>query len=135
MDDRRRSMRKVVWLMMGVLGLLYLGLWRGAGIAQSTVWERYMAAGERLQRQGRPAEAARWYQAAIRRAERFGPADPRLAASLNRYAALLRANGQSAAAVSLEARARAVSPRQPGITSERPSSDKKKAPGSSQAPR
>jgi len=107
-------MRRVVWLMMVVLGLFCLGLWRGTGVAQRAVWARYMAAGERLQGQGRPVEAARWYRAAIRRAERFGPADPRLAASLSRCAALLRASGQAAAAVPLEARARAIQA-QPGV--------------------
>lgn len=99
-------MRKAVWLMVAFLGLVCFGLWRSAGIAQSSMWERYMAAGERLQAQGRPVEAARWYQAAIRRAERFGPADPRLAVSLSRYATLRRATGPAAAAP-LEGTARA----------------------------
>src|SRR5947199_10644188 len=100
-------MRKAVGLMMAFLGVMCLGLWRSAGMTQSTLWERYMAAGDRLQARGRPLDAARRYQAAIRRAERFGPADPRLAASLSRYAALLRATGQSASAAPLEARVRA----------------------------
>ena len=51
-------MRKAVWLMVAFLGLVCFGLARSAGIAQSTLWERYMAAGERLQAQGRPVEAA-----------------------------------------------------------------------------
>lgn len=101
-------MRKAVWLMAVFLGLMCVGLWRGAEATRSTLWERYMAAGDRLQAHGRPADAAKRYQAAIRRAERFGPADPRLAISLDRYAALLRATGQAAAAVPLEARARAI---------------------------
>jgi hypothetical protein len=101
-------MRKAVWLMVAFLGLVCFGLARSAGIAQSIMWERYLAAGERLQAQGRPVEAARWYQAAIRRAERFGPADPRLAVSLSRYAVFLHAAGQAAAAAPLEARAPAI---------------------------
>ena len=101
-------MRKAVGLIMAFLGVMCLGLWRSAGITQSTLWERYMAAGDRLQARGCPMDAAKRYQAAIRRAERFGPADPRLAASLSHYAALLRATGQAAAAAPLEARARAI---------------------------
>jgi hypothetical protein len=101
-------MRKAVWLMVVFLGLTCVGMWRATGIAQSTLWERYMAAGDRLQAQRRPLDAAKRYQAAIRRAERFGPSDPRLASSLTRYAALLRSTGQNAAAAPLEARARAI---------------------------
>src|SRR5947199_10725891 len=104
-------MRKAVGLMMAFLGVMCLGLWRSAGMTQSTLWERYMAAGDRLQARGRPLDPAKRYQAAIRRAERFGPADPRLAASLSRYAALLRATGQPAAAAPLEARAQAIQAR------------------------
>src|SRR5436190_11294920 len=102
------TMRKAVWLMAAFLGLMCVALWRGAESTRSTLWERYMAAGDRLQAHGRPMDAAKRYQAAIRRAERFGPADPRLAISLSRYAALLRAAGQAAAAAPLEARAQAI---------------------------
>jgi hypothetical protein len=101
-------MRKAVWLMVLFLGLTCMGMWRGAGIARSTLWERYMAAGDRLQARGRTLDAAKRYQAAIHRAEQFGPSDPRLTVSLKRYAALLRATGQNAAAAPLEARARAI---------------------------
>jgi hypothetical protein len=101
-------MRKAVWLMMLFLGLTCVGMWRGAGIARSTLWERYMAAGDRLRAQGRTLDAEKRYQAAIHRAERFGPSDPRLALSLTRYAALLRATGQTAAAAPLEARAQSI---------------------------
>jgi hypothetical protein len=103
-------MRKAVWLMVVFLGFTCFGLWRGARIAESTLWERYLTAGDRLRARGRTEEAARRYQAAIRRAERFGPADPRLAISLHRYAALLHAAGQDAAAAPLEARAEAIQP-------------------------
>src|SRR5438105_1262379 len=46
-------------------------------------WQEQMTAGRQMFQQKRYAEAERFFQAAVREAERFGPQDSRLGASLN----------------------------------------------------
>jgi tetratricopeptide (TPR) repeat protein len=99
---------KLVWLSAVFLGIVCAALWRGAVFAQDGLWETCLHAAGKAQRQGRTAEAARLYQVAIRRAERFGPQDPRLMTSLADLAALYRAQGDDQKAEPLYQRALAI---------------------------
>lgn len=101
-------MRKLVWLSALFLGLMCAALWRGAVLAQDGIWEMCLQAGQKAQQQGRPAEAARLYQVALRRAERFDPRDPRRVTSLIALADLYRAQGDAANAAPLYQRALAL---------------------------
>lgn len=93
-----------LWL----VGTLGLALWSSATFGQGVPWDTYMEAGEQAYRQGRYAEAEKALRAALNEAERFGPQDPRLAASFNNLAALYRAQGKYAEAEPLYKRALAI---------------------------
>jgi len=71
-------------------------------------WETPMAAGERAYQLGRYAEAERFFAAALERAERLGPQDPRVALSLGLLAAAYQAEGQYGPAEPLLHRALAI---------------------------
>ena len=101
-------MSKVVWLAVAFLGMVCAALWRGAVYAQDSMWETCLRAGVKAQQQGHAAAAARLYQVAIRRAERFGPSDPRLVTSLADLAALYSAQGDYQKAEPLYQRALAI---------------------------
>src|SRR5947209_17472147 len=101
-------MSKVVWLTVAFLGILCAALWRGADFARDSMWETCLRAGIKAQQQGHGAAAARLYQVAIRRAERFGPYDPRLVTSLADLAALYSAQGDYQKAEPLYQRALAI---------------------------
>ena len=101
-------MNKLVWLTVAFLGLVCVALWRGAVFAQDQLWQTCMRAGARSQQHGRAAEAARLYQVAIKRAERFGPGDARLVTSLAGLADLYRAQGDYPKAEPLYQRALAI---------------------------
>lgn len=98
-------MSKLVWLSGVFLSVVCAVLWRGAVFAQDSLRETCLRAGAKAQRQGHSAEAARLYQVAIRRAERFGPHDPRLVTGLAHLADLYRAQGDSQKAAPLYQRA------------------------------
>ena len=104
-------MNKLVWLTVAFLGLVCVALWRGAVFAQDQLWQTCMRAGARSQQHGRAAEAARLYQVAIKRAERFGPGDARLVTSLAGLADLYRAQGDYPKAEPLYQRALAIGER------------------------
>ena len=104
-------MNKLVWLTVAFLGLVCVALWRGAVFAQDQLWETCMRAGARSQQHGRAAEAARLYQVASKRAERFGPGDARLVTSLASLADLYRAQGDYQKAEPLYQRALAIGER------------------------
>jgi hypothetical protein len=101
-------MQKLVWCTVVFWGIVCLALWRGGTFAQDSLWESCMNAASRSQQHGQPAEAARMYQVAIRRAERFGPHDARLVTSLIGLADLYRAQGKLAEAAPLYQRALAI---------------------------
>ncbi len=71
-------------------------------------WENYVIAGGKARDKGNYPEAEKHIAAAVKEAEGFGPQDPRLAASLENYAALRRETGRSDEAAKMEARAEAI---------------------------
>ena len=82
---------------------------RGWAAAQSGVahWRESIARGDESRRLGKYVEARQSYQEALAEAEKFGPDDQRLAATLNNLAALLFDYGNaSEAEASVPARAR-----------------------------
>src|SRR5207249_3151300 len=83
-------------------------------------WQEQMTAGRQTFQQKRYAEAERFFQAAVREAERFGPQDSRLGASLNSLGILYFAETNYAAAEPLYQRAltireRALGPEHPDV--------------------
>ncbi|MGH7386672.1 MAG: tetratricopeptide repeat protein, partial [Candidatus Rokuibacteriota bacterium] len=62
--------------------------------ADGQSWETPMTAGDRAFHLGRYPEAERFFAAALERAERIGPQDPRVALSLGLLAATYQAEGQ-----------------------------------------
>ena len=61
---------------------------------QGTEWETRMAGAVKAYQQGRTKDAERAFLAALKEAERFGPADPRLATSLNNLGVLYKTQGK-----------------------------------------
>ena len=107
---------KPIWLLAG---LLCLALAIAAVILlRDDPWERHMAAGAAAYQQGKYAEAAKQIRAAVEEAREFGPADRRLAASLNNLAAIFDAQGKYAEAEPLHQRALAI--REKALGSEHP---------------
>jgi len=89
-------------------GVLVLALAVSFVCAQEATWEGAMAAGVLAYQQGLFPAAETHLAAALQMAEAFGPADPRLATSLNNLAALYYAQGRYAAAEPLNRRALAI---------------------------
>ena len=67
-------------------------------VAQETSWEKYNGAGTEAYAQGRYAEAEKHWKAALKKAEKFGPNDSRLATSLNNLGMLYGAQSDYAKA-------------------------------------
>jgi tetratricopeptide (TPR) repeat protein len=76
--------------------------------AQDVSWETYMYRAEKAFRQGDYDDAENSVEAALEKAEQFGPEDPRLAASLNNLAFLYHTQGRYAEAEPLYRRALTV---------------------------
>src|SRR5215510_7553631 len=74
--------------------LLALLLWPVAAVAQSPSWEDHLGSAERAWDRGQTAEAERQYLGAVKQAESFGPADPRLAQSLTALGLFYREQGR-----------------------------------------
>src|SRR5499426_438340 len=74
--------------------LLALLLWPVAAVAQSPSWEDRLGVAERAWDRGQTAEAERQYLEAVKQAESFGPADPRLAQSLTALGLFYREQGR-----------------------------------------
>ena len=74
----------------------------------STSWQRSNEAGVEAYQQGHYAEAEKYYLAALKEAETFGPEDPRLPTRLNNLAELYRTQGKYAEAEPLYQRALAI---------------------------
>ena len=73
-----------------------------------TRWKAQTGAGYQAYQQGRFSEAEHFLAAAVREAEKFGPQDPRLGASLYSLALLYQAQGKYAEAEPLYERALAI---------------------------
>ena len=67
------------WLLAG---LLSLSLWTAAASSEDGRWQGYIDDAVEAFVDGDYVEAGRWFDAAIKRAEAFGPQDPRLATCL-----------------------------------------------------
>ena len=96
---------KTRWL---VVGVLCVALWTAAASAQQTRWEKLTDAGVKAYQEGRYAEAEKLLSDALKEAEKLGPNDPRLAASLNNLAAIYDAQGKYAEAEPLYKRSLAI---------------------------
>jgi len=96
---------KTRWLLVGVFCLL---LWPAAASAQDTQWEKTMAAAVKAYEEGCYAEAEKLLLAALKQAEKLGPNDPRLTASLNNLAGLYEDQGKDAQAEPLYQRSLAI---------------------------
>ncbi len=79
---------RTVWLL--VLGVVCVA---SRAVAQETSWEKYNEAGMEAYAQGRYAEAEKHWKAALKKAEKFGPNDSRLASGLNNLALLYYPHG------------------------------------------
>ena len=77
-------------------------------LAQATLWDVYIKDGNQAKDQGQYAKALKLYTLALEEAEKFGPADPRLAASLNILALLYKTQGDYAKAEPLYKRSLAI---------------------------
>ena len=84
---------RTVWLL--VLGAVCVS---SCAVVQHTVWKKYNEAGMEAYEQGRYAEAKKQWMVALKKAEKFGPNDSRLATSLNNLAALYDVQGKYGAA-------------------------------------
>ena len=110
-------MNKTKWLLVGLLGLaLAVGAYR---FFLGGPWDRHIAAGSVAYEQGDYAKAEEEWMAALAEAEAFGPADTRLATSLNNLALLYHFQRKYAEAEPLYERALAIDektlgPRQSG---------------------
>ena len=94
-----------------LFGAVYVGVAAGlltVGERGSTSWERLNQLCESELEAGRYTEAEKHCSTALTEAEDFGPADPRLATSLNYLAELYRAQGKYAEAEPLYQRALAI---------------------------
>lgn len=101
-------------------GLVCLALWPAGAPAEEGSWHGDMSDGTDAYLDGRYAEAADHFAAALARAETFAPGDPRLLMTLSRLAAATRAEGDYAEAEPLYKRTVAiieatVGPRHPAL--------------------
>ena len=94
------------WLLAG---MVCAALWPAHVLAQDWQWESYMAAGTAAFQQGNDREAEERFAAGLKLAEKIGPRNRRVATSLDRLAALYRAQGRYAEAEPLFKRALAIS--------------------------
>ncbi len=95
--------------LVGVLCVMLVSaLFIGCGQTGDSPWESYNEAGNDAHEKGNYAEAEKQFLAALREAEKFGPEDPRLAASLNDLALLYYTQGKNAEAEPLYQRALAI---------------------------
>ena len=90
---------KTGWLLVGVLCLASFAM------AQETAWEKNMKASLQAYQRGQYGEAEKQARAAVQEAEKFGPQDLRLAASLHFQAVVKRVRGDYVEAEPLYQRA------------------------------
>jgi tetratricopeptide (TPR) repeat protein len=95
------------WLATGA-GLILCFLIPSRTVAEDNLWQKAFDEGKQLREQGRYAEAEKAHLLAVAEAEKFGPEDRRVAASLNNLAALYYDTGRLSEAESLYRRALAL---------------------------
>src|SRR5262245_49060558 len=88
-----------------LMGTLCLFFSYGGGLSQGSLWQANFERGHQLRQQRHYQEAEHSYLAALAEAESFGPADPRLAQSLNALATVYYDTGQYSRAEALYQRA------------------------------
>ncbi len=91
--------------LVGVMCLVFVST---QGCAQGHRWETYVDAASEAYQQGNYAEAEKQLSAALQEAEKFGPEDPRLSATLNNLAWLYDDQGKYAEAEPLYKRSLAI---------------------------
>lgn len=90
------------------VGGVCLALLLNTACVPAGTWEKYNEAGSAAYSEGDYAEAEKQLKAALKKAEEFGPDDPRLATGLNNLALLYKAQGRYAEAERLEVRTKAI---------------------------
>ncbi len=95
---------KLHWLSIVIL-LFSFSL---ASTAEGETWMTYARAGDKAYRQGNYVKAEKEFLAAIKKAEEFGPQDPRLSKTLNNLAHVYRLQGKNAEAEPLLKRALSI---------------------------
>ncbi len=88
--------------------LAVLWLWPAAALAQVEQWQSHMDAGVKAYLENNYTEAEKQFAAAVKKAEQFGPEDPRLATTLNSLAETYRAQGRLEEAEPLHKRALSI---------------------------
>ena len=91
--------------LLRAIGAFCLCFWALAACAQPMTWDEVMAAGQTARQRGDYSEAEKQFSSALREAEGFGSTDPRLPATLNSLAGVLRISGKDVAAERLYQRA------------------------------
>ncbi len=86
------------WLLAGLLSLSF---WSAATSSEDGRWQGFIDNAVEAFVDGDYVEAGRWFDAAVKRAEAFGPQDQRLSTSLNDLAEVYRAQGRYTEAASL----------------------------------
>ena len=90
---------KKTWLLAGPLCLV---LWSAPSLSQGRLWEVYMTVAGAAYQQGDYVEAENQFSAAIKKAESFGPRDPRLGVSFENLGSIYRLQGKYAEAESVD---------------------------------
>ena len=85
-------------------------------LAEDKLWQDNIDKGNKLQQQGRYAQAESAYSAALAESERFGPDDPRMATSQSNLAALYHVMGRYNEAEGLNLKALALYEKHSGPT-------------------
>ncbi len=86
------------WLLAALLSVSF---WPAASSSEDGRWQGFIDNAVEAFVDGDYVEAGSWFDAAVKRAESFGPQDPRLATSLNGLAEIYRAQGRYTEAASL----------------------------------
>ena len=100
--------------------LSVLWLWPATALAQVEQWQGHMDAGVKAYLENNYTEAEKQLVAAVKKAEQFGPQDPRQGTTLNGLAELYQAQGKYAEAEplfkrSLAIRGKALGPEHPDV--------------------
>ncbi len=86
------------WLLAALLSVSF---WSAAASSEDGRWQGFVDNAVEAFVDGDYVEAGRRFDAAVKRAESFGPQDPRLATNRNGLAEIFRAQGRYAEAASL----------------------------------
>lgn len=105
---RRDDLKLAFLVLVAVLAVSGRAAYPQSQIPDDTRWKQLSGAGRTFYEQGYYTDAEKAFLAALKEAERFGPGDARLAASLNNLAELYRAQSRYVEAEPLHKRSLAV---------------------------